>query len=141
MRTLCLLAVALVAGLALTPGAAAKSPHVRVAVLDADVDPVTADWVVDEIHAANNARDSALVLQIDTPGGLLESMRKITQAELRSRVPIIAFVAPSGARAASAGFFLLQAADVAAMVRPRTPALQRPSTWAEATSAATCAPS
>jgi membrane-bound serine protease (ClpP class) len=116
MRTLCLLAVALIAGLALTPGAAAKSPHVRVAVLDADVDPVTADWVVGEIHAANSAHDSALVLQIDTPGGLLESMRKITQAELRSRVPIIAFVAPSGSRAASAGFFLLQAADVAAMV-------------------------
>ena len=54
--------------------------------------------------------------QLDTPGGLLDSMRKITQAELRSRVPIIAFVAPSGARAASAGFFLLQAGDIAAMV-------------------------
>jgi membrane-bound serine protease (ClpP class) len=53
---------------------------------------------------------------MDTPGGLLDSMRKITQAELRSRVPIIAFVAPSGARAASAGFFLLQAGDIAAMV-------------------------
>ena len=116
MRTLCLLAVALIAGLALTPGAAAATPHVRVVVLDADVDPVTADWIVDEIHAANDAHDSALVLQMDTPGGLLESMRKITQAELRSRVPIVAFVAPSGARAASAGFFLLQAGDIAAMV-------------------------
>ena len=59
MRTLCLLAVALIAGLALTPGAAAATPHVRVVVLDADVDPVTADWVVDEIHAADNAHDSA----------------------------------------------------------------------------------
>ena len=116
MRTLCLLAVALIAGLALTPGAAAATPHVRVVVLDADVDPVTADWIVDEIHASNDAHDSALVLQMDTPGGLLESMRKITQAELRSRVPIVAFVAPSGARAASAGFFLLQAGDIAAMV-------------------------
>jgi membrane-bound serine protease (ClpP class) len=116
MRTLCLLAVALIAGLALTPGAAAATPHVRVVVLDADVDPVTADWIVDEIRASNDAHDSALVLQMDTPGGLLESMRKITQAELRSSVPIVAFVAPSGARAASAGFFLLQAGDIAAMV-------------------------
>ena len=116
MRILCMLAVALMAGLALVPGAAAETPHVRLVVLDADVDPVTANWIVDEIHAAGKARDSALVLQMDTPGGLLDSMRKITQAELRSRVPIIAFVAPSGARAASAGFFLLQAGDIAAMV-------------------------
>ena len=56
------------------------------------------------------------MLELETPGGLLTSMRKITQAELRSPVPIIAYVAPSGARAASAGFFLLQAADLAAMV-------------------------
>lgn len=116
MRTLCLLAVALIAGLALTPVASAKTPHVRVVVLDADVDPVTADWVVSEIHDAAKAHDSAVVLELETPGGLLESMRKITQAELRSPVPILAFVAPSGARAASAGFFLLEAADIAAMV-------------------------
>jgi membrane-bound serine protease (ClpP class) len=116
MRPLCLLAVAFLAVLALAPGASAAAPHVRVVVLDADVDPVTADWVVDEIHAARDARDDAIVLEIDTPGGLLTSMRKITQAELRSPVPIIAYVAPSGARAASAGFFLLQAADLAAMV-------------------------
>jgi membrane-bound serine protease (ClpP class) len=116
MRTLCLLAVALVAGLALAPGAAAKTPHVRVVVLDADIDPVTADWVVGEIHDGAKAHDSAVVLELETPGGLLESMRKITQAELRSPVPIVAFVAPSGARAASAGFFVLEAADVAAMV-------------------------
>ncbi|HET6174843.1 MAG TPA: nodulation protein NfeD [Gaiellales bacterium] len=116
MRTLCLLAVALIAGLALAPGAEAKTPSVRVVVLDADVDPVTADWVVGEIHAAAKAHDSAIVLELETPGGLLDSMRKITQAELRSPVPVLAFVAPSGARAASAGFFLLQAADIAAMV-------------------------
>ena len=116
MRALCLLAVALIAGLALTPVASAARPHVRVVVLDADVDPVTADWVVGQIHAAERAHDDAVVLELDTPGGLLTSMRTITQAELRSRVPVIAYVAPSGARAASAGFFLLEAADLAAMV-------------------------
>ena len=116
MRAVCLLAVAFLAGLALAPGAAAAAPHVRVIALDADVNPVTADWVIDEIHAAREAGDDAIVLELDTPGGLLSSMRKITQAQLRSPVPIIAYVAPSGARAASAGFFLLQAADLAAMV-------------------------
>jgi membrane-bound serine protease (ClpP class) len=116
MRALCLLAVALIAGLALAPGALAESPHVRVVVLDADVDPVTADWVVSEIHAAAKAHDDAVILQLDTPGGLLTSMRQITQAELRSPIPVLGFVAPSGARAASAGFFLLQASDLAAMV-------------------------
>jgi membrane-bound serine protease (ClpP class) len=116
MRALCLLAIALIAGLALAPVASAARPHVRVVVLDADVDPVTADWVVDQIHAAGRAHDAGVVLELDTPGGLLTSMRKITQAELRSRVPVIAYVAPSGARAASAGFFLLEAADLAAMV-------------------------
>ena len=116
MRALCLLAVALLAGLAFVPGAGASTPHVRLVSLKADVDPVTADWVVDQIHAAGRAHDAAVVLELDTPGGLLTSMREITQAELRSPVPVIAFVAPSGARAASAGFFLLQAADLAAMV-------------------------
>jgi membrane-bound serine protease (ClpP class) len=116
MRALCLLAVVFLAGLALTPGALAAKPHVRVVVLHADVDPVTADWVVGQIHAAGRAHDDAVVLELDTPGGLLDSMREITQAELRSTIPVIAFVAPSGARAASAGFFLLQAADLAAMV-------------------------
>jgi membrane-bound serine protease (ClpP class) len=116
MRTLCLLAVAFLAGLALTPGAAAQSPHVRVVVLDADIDPVTADWVVGEIRAAARANDDAVVLELDTPGGLLTSMRQITQAELRSPLPVLGFVAPSGARAASAGFFVLQASDLAAMV-------------------------
>jgi membrane-bound serine protease (ClpP class) len=116
MRALCLLAVALIAGLALTQSASAARPHVRVVVLHADVDPVTADWVVDEIHAAGRAHDDAVVLELDTPGGLLTSMREITQAELRSPVPVIAYVAPGGARAASAGFFVLEAADLAAMV-------------------------
>jgi membrane-bound serine protease (ClpP class) len=117
MRACWLVAVALLAATAIAPAAAAaERPHVRVVALDADVDPVTADWVVDQLHAAARAGDDAVVLELDTPGGLLDSMREITQAELRSKVPVIAFVAPSGARAASAGFFLLQAADLAAMV-------------------------
>ena len=95
--------------------AGAATPTVRVATLRADIDPVTAPWVIDQIHAAQNNHDAALVLQLDTPGGLETSMKDIYQAELASKVPVIVYVAPAGARAASAGFIILQASDVAAM--------------------------
>jgi membrane-bound serine protease (ClpP class) len=86
-----------------------------VATLRADIDPVTAPWVVDQIHAAERNHDAALVLQLDTPGGLETSMKDIYQAELASKVPVVVYVTPPGARAASAGFIILQASDVAAM--------------------------
>ena len=106
-------AVALLCAGPATAGAAA--PTVRVATLRADIDPVTAPWVIDQIHAAQNNHDAALVLQLDTPGGLETSMKDIYQAELASKVPVIVYVSPAGARAASAGFIILQASDVAAM--------------------------
>ena len=107
--------LALLLALLLSSSASAAPPHVRVVALDRAIDPVTADWVVDQIHAAVHAHDAAVVIELDTPGGELSAMRRITQAELRANIPVIVYVAPSGARAASAGFFLLQAADVAAM--------------------------
>ena len=58
---------------------------------------------------------AAVLIEMDTPGGLVDSMRAMAGAILSSRVPVIVYVAPSGARAGSAGFFLLEAADVAAM--------------------------
>ena len=64
---------------------------------------------------ANQDGAQALLVEMDTPGGLLDSMRAMVAAILASRVPVIVYVAPSGARAGSAGFFLLEAADVAAM--------------------------
>jgi membrane-bound serine protease (ClpP class) len=95
--------------------AGTAAPVVRMATLQADIDPVTAPWVVDQIHAAENNHDAALVLRLDTPGGLETSMKDIYQAELASKVPVIVYVDPAGARAASAGFIVLQASDVAAM--------------------------
>jgi membrane-bound serine protease (ClpP class) len=106
----------LLAGRLTSAPAASTAPVVRVATLAADIDPVTANWIVGQIHAAEDAHDAALVLQLDTPGGDMSSLDKITAAELRARrLPVIVYVAPAGARAASAGFFVLQASDIAAM--------------------------
>ncbi|HEX2225024.1 MAG TPA: nodulation protein NfeD, partial [Thermoanaerobaculia bacterium] len=79
------------------------------------IHPVSAERVVDAVAEAERVRAAALVVELDTPGGLLTSTREITRALLGSRVPVVVYVGPSGAQAASAGFFLLMAADVAAM--------------------------
>jgi membrane-bound serine protease (ClpP class) len=79
------------------------------------VDPVMADYIQGGIGSANDAGDAAVLLTIDTPGGLDSSMRQIIEAIGRSRVPVICYVSPSGARAASAGTFIMMACPVAAM--------------------------
>jgi membrane-bound serine protease (ClpP class) len=83
--------------------------------LDGVVDPFVADYLRGGIAAANDEGAPAVLIQIDTPGGLSSSMREITQAILNSRVPVICYVAPEGARAASAGAFVLISCPVAAM--------------------------
>ena len=85
------------------------------ATLDGSINPATRDYVVRFLERA--ARDEAelAILQLDTPGGLETSMRDIISAELASPVPVVVYVAPSGARAASAGTFITMAADVAVM--------------------------
>jgi membrane-bound serine protease (ClpP class) len=80
---------------------------------DKDVNPVTQKWLNDRI--AEGADYDALVILLDTPGGLDDSMRKIVQAELSAKEPIVVYVSPPGARAASAGVWISQAADVLAM--------------------------
>ncbi len=109
-----LLALTLVASVAL-PAAGGSRPVVVEVDLKDMVEPLSAGFVADGIRHANNIKADAVLLNIDTPGGLESSMRDIVQAILESRVPVIAYVAPSGARAASAGFFILLAADVAVM--------------------------
>jgi len=84
-------------------------------VLDGSINPASRDLVVRAIERAESAGAELLLVELDTPGGLDSSMRDIVTAELASSVPIVVFVAPSGARAASAGVFLTIAADVAAM--------------------------
>lgn len=98
-----------------TAALAASSAPIYRARLSAIVHPVAADFLKDAIAKADAADAAALVIDLDTPGGLLTSTREISTAMLGARTPIVVYVAPSGAQAASAGFFLLMAADVAAM--------------------------
>lgn len=79
------------------------------------INAISAEYVSRGIGEAESRHASAMILQLDTPGGLDSAMRKIVQAEMNARVPVIVFVAPRGARAASAGCFIVFAADVAAM--------------------------
>lgn len=95
--------------------AADAAPVVRVLTFAADVNPVTAAYVKRGLDTAAQAGDALLVIELNTPGGQLDSMESITQGILNSRVPVMVYVAPSGAWAASAGVFITYAAHVAVM--------------------------
>ena len=79
------------------------------------IHPVSADYVLRGLGHAKGINAQAILIIVDTPGGLETSMRKIVDHITRSPIPVITYVAPTGARAASAGFFILLASDVAAM--------------------------
>jgi membrane-bound serine protease (ClpP class) len=100
------------------PGATAAStapPKVLAIHFALDINPVTQDWLDSQLTRAENGGYSAAVIVLDTPGGLEDSMRKIVQKELGLRIPVIVYISPPGARGASAGVWLSQAADVLAM--------------------------
>ncbi|MGA8085909.1 MAG: nodulation protein NfeD [Terracidiphilus sp.] len=102
-------------GLASAGAVRAQQPVVDKLVLDDTIQSVSAGLLERAIAHANSQGAAALLIEINTPGGLVDSMRTMAGAILSSRVPIIVYVAPAGARAGSAGFFLLEAADIAAM--------------------------
>lgn len=95
--------------------AAGTAPRVHLVRIDGAITPAVVDFLRDSLAHAERERAAALVVEIDTPGGLLTSTRTIVQDLLGARVPVISYVAPSGAGAASAGVFIVMAANVAAM--------------------------
>ena len=113
LRILVLLGMLIAAFTAL--GVQAASPTVAVLTIDGVINPVLADYIARGIEEAEDMNATACVIQMDTPGGLDTAMRDIVQAIVESRVPVVVYVSPAGARAASAGVFITMAGHVAAM--------------------------
>jgi membrane-bound serine protease (ClpP class) len=119
MKRALLVALTALACLVLVGGAAGATSKPRVLAItfgpDLEINPVTQGYLTHELsHAASAGYDAAVIL-LDTPGGLSSSMKTIYQAELNAKLPVIVYVSPEGARAASAGVWVSQAADVLAM--------------------------
>ncbi len=113
VRILILLGLLIVAGTAI--GAQAASPTVVVLNIKGVINPVLADYIERGIEDAEDSNATVCIIQMDTPGGLDTAMRDIVQAIVNARVPVVVYVSPSGARAASAGVFITMAAHVAVM--------------------------
>ncbi len=111
MRRIVLLAIALTF---LAPSAE-SAPKVVAVDIDGMVHPITVEIIAAAISQAKTQNASLVLVRLNTPGGLMEAMRQIIEKIVSSPVPVVTYVAPSGGRAASAGFFILEAGDVAAM--------------------------
>jgi membrane-bound serine protease (ClpP class) len=112
----CLIALLMIATVfAAAPESQMAHPEVVVLRVDGAISPASASYVVHGIADAQSRHAEAIVLELDTPGGLSSSMRDIIKAILASPVPVVGYVAPSGARAASAGTYIMYASHVAAM--------------------------
>lgn len=92
-----------------------QNPKIDVLTVKGTVNPVLVDYIERGIEDAEDTGAEALIIRMDTPGGLDTATREIIQHIVNSRVPVVIYVSPSGARAASAGFYILQSAHVAAM--------------------------
>jgi membrane-bound serine protease (ClpP class) len=114
LASLILLAQPIAAG-----GQPADRPLVQSIDLDVTIDPASADWVDQSLKDAEEAGAYLVIFRLDTPGGLDESMRKIVKDIIAAPMPVVVYVSPNGARAASAGLYITESADVAAMA-PQT---------------------
>ena len=107
--------VPVVAAVLLPLNAAASTPHVEQADLNGDINNIMSAYIQSAVTRAENDHADALLVVMNTPGGISTSMDEIVTSLLNSKVPVIVYVYPTGARAASAGLFVAQAADVLAM--------------------------
>jgi len=114
-RTLALLGLLAVALILAAPANAASRPRVLAIHFPLEINPVTQDYVNHQLQRAQDGHYDAAVILLDTPGGLSSSMEAIYKKELASKIPVIVYIAPKGAAAASAGVFVSEAADVLAM--------------------------
>src|SRR3984885_14321035 len=92
-----------------------SSAEILKIVVDDTIQPITQEYISRAIDEAERRNDQAVLIEINTPGGLVDSTRRIIEKITSSKVPVIVYVAPSGSRAGSAGIFILEAADIAAM--------------------------
>lgn len=113
MKTLFKAVALIVAALLLAP-ALARADVLKI-VLNDTIQPISGEFIERALEQAKRDHDEAVLIELSTPGGLVDSTRSIIEKILASPVPVIVYVAPSGARAASAGFFILESADIAAM--------------------------
>ena len=97
------------------PGYSEEKAPVFVAEVEGIINPATAKFIIESIDQAVKEGGQCLIIELDTPGGLMDSMRNIVKKILTSPIPIIVYVGPSGARAASAGVFITMSANIAAM--------------------------
>ena len=107
--------VLLLLALSFSAGVQAQSPRIDVITIKGTINPVLVDYVKRGIEQAEDNNAQALIIQLDTPGGLDSSMRDIVQLIVNAHVPVVVYVSPAGARAASAGVFITIAAHVAVM--------------------------
>jgi membrane-bound serine protease (ClpP class) len=114
-RILFLLALLAVSVAALAQSKDAAAPHVDLIAINGSINPAVDDFIRESIGRAKASGARALIIQLDTPGGLLTSTRTIVKDLLGTPVPVMVYVAPSGAGAGSAGVFITMAANIAAM--------------------------
>jgi len=115
LRAVIFFAVAVMGLSVLAQSQGPSSPHVDLIVIDGSINPAVDDFIRESIARAKSDGARALVIQLDTPGGLLSSTRTIVKEILGAPVPVIVYVAPSGAGAGSAGVFITMSAHIAAM--------------------------
>lgn len=115
-KGICLMAMVLAGVICCLAGtSSSQNRHMNIIEIKDSINPGVEEFIRHVIERSENDGAEGLIILLDTPGGLVTSMRGIAQAILNSRVPIIVFVHPSGAQAASAGVFVTAAADIAAM--------------------------